>query len=58
MEHSSASVLNCKAKLNENNVKRIRRLNEIFTTKELSKMFEVSKDTIRDIIKRKTWNHI
>ena len=47
-----------KAKLIEKDVYFIRFESEGITRKELAEMFEVSKDTIRDIKKNKSWKHV
>ena len=45
-------------KLTEDDVKEIRRLYGMYNGPELGKMFNVHKDNIYHIVKRKTWTHI
>ena len=47
-----------KSKLNEDQVKEIRKLKPLFSHSQLGAKFGVSRSAIYHIVKRKTWKHI
>lgn len=49
---------NPKAKLNEEQVIKIRSISHMLSPKSLAEMFDVSRACIYDVLKRKRWNHI
>lgn len=51
---------NSQARLNEKNVSAIREMHEKkkATQKELAAMFNTTRQTINDIVRRRTWTHL
>ena len=55
---NATGINNGRAKLTEENVINIRKLKSNTTSKKLAEQFNVSVNTIKDIISRRNWKHI